>query len=281
MEASFFKVMHTRDPHRYVNELGEEAVERLISRLESRAKDVVFTSLIDKYSGRLTLSNPANVLEIGCGTGAMIRSFVCRDDFNGNAVAIDQSIPFIDAAKAFARDAGIAHRLKFQLGDAHNLDFQSACFDTVIANTLISHVTDPQRVLEEMARVVGPGGTVAIFDGDYASLTYAFPDYDFGRQMDNCLAIASFNNPTVMRELPRMLDNTGLILEEAWGDAVVEIGNGSYFKSFADTYAPYVASSGLMERAEVDNWLALQHQAMEAGVFFASCNYYTYLLRRR
>ncbi|MEW7986049.1 MAG: methyltransferase domain-containing protein [Candidatus Thiodiazotropha sp.] len=273
-------MMAARDPHRFVNDLGDEAVERLISRLESRAKDSVFTNLIDKYASQLILTDPAKVLEVGCGTGAMIRSFVRSEDFNGHAVGIDQSGSFIDAAKSFARHERLENRVQFQIGDAHDIDFPSASFDTVIANTLISHVSDPARVLKEMARVVGPGGIIAVFDGDYASLTYAFPDHDFGRQMDSALATASFNNPRVMRDLPRMLDTYGLQLISAWGDAVVEIGEGSYFKSFAETYAPYVTISGLMTEDEVDNWLSVQREAMESGTFFASCNYYTYLLRR-
>ncbi|MES9988282.1 MAG: methyltransferase domain-containing protein [Candidatus Thiodiazotropha endolucinida] len=273
-------MMAARDPHRFVNDLGDEAVERLISRLESRAKDSVFTSLIDKYSSRLLLTDPAKVLEVGCGTGAMIRSFVRSKNFNGHAVGVDQSGSFINAAKSFARHEHLENRLQFQIGDAHNLDFPSASFDTVIANTLISHVSDPARVLEEMARVVWPGGTIAVFDGDYASLTYAFPDHDFGRQMDSALATASFNNPRVMRDLPRMLDTYGLQLVSAWGDAVVEIGEGSYFKSFAETYAPYVTISGLMAENDVDSWLSTQRETMKSGTFFASCNYYTYLLRR-
>lgn len=81
-------------------------------------------------------------------------------------------------------------------------------FDTVIAHTLISHVTEPETVLREMARVVRPGGSVAIFDGDYASLTYGYPDHDTGRTMDSALANATFNNPLVMRDLSRLLPSS-------------------------------------------------------------------------
>ncbi|MES9970868.1 MAG: methyltransferase domain-containing protein [Candidatus Thiodiazotropha sp.] len=272
--------MAARDPHRFVNELDNEAIGRLITRLESRAKDAVFTKLIEKYSSRLLHDNPHQVLEVGCGTGAMIRSFVRRDEFTGSAVGVDQSVPFIEAAKSFAEQEHVANRLEFRTGDAHHLEFQSAYFDTVIANTLISHVTDPTRVLEEMARVVKSEGTVVIFDGDYSSLTYAFPDHEFGRSMDAALANASFCNPRIMRELPGVLADIGLRFKTAWGDAVVEIGKASYFKSFAETYAPYVSNSGLMTPSEVENWLYVQQQAMESGTFFAACNYYTYLLGR-
>jgi hypothetical protein len=42
--------MTAKDPHRFVNELDAAAIERLIARLESRAKDKVFTRLFDRYA---------------------------------------------------------------------------------------------------------------------------------------------------------------------------------------------------------------------------------------
>ncbi|MDP1644471.1 MAG: methyltransferase domain-containing protein [Thiobacillus sp.] len=272
--------MATRDPHRFVNELDEAALERLIARLESRAQDAVFARLFDKYVVRLPLPPSARVLEVGCGTGAMLRSLARRDDFTGKALGVDQCSHFIEAASQFAQAENISDRLTFKVGDAHCLDFPPATFDVVIAHTLISHVTEPAMVLSEMARVVRPGGTVVIFDGDYASLTYAFPDHGFGHQMDVALASATFNNPRIMRDLPRLLPELGLKLTAAWGDAVVEIGNGSYFKSFVETYVPYVMQAGLLPAQAVDVWLNEQRQAMENGTFFAACNYYTYLARR-
>lgn len=272
--------MVARDPHRFSNELDHEAAERIIARLESRAKDEIFSKLFDRYVPALDLPPSAQVLEIGCGTGAMMRSLARRDDFSGKATGVDQSPAFIEAAKQFALDENLGERIDFHVGDAHSLDFPSATFDAVIAHTLISHVTDPAAVIREMARVVRPGGIVAIFDGDYASLTYAFPDHEFGHQMDVALANATFNNPLVMRELPRMLPELGLNISAAWGEAVFEIGNGSYFRSFAETYAPAVVKAGMLSAEKVDAWLKAQLESMAKGTFFASCTYYTYLTRR-
>lgn len=268
------------DPHRFVNELDKASVDRLIARLESRAQDTVFTRLFDKYAAQLALPTPAQVLEVGCGTGAMLRSLVHRNDFSGMAFGVDQSLHFIETARRFAQDENVSDRIEFRVGDAHSLDFPSATFDAVIAHTLISHVTEPTTVLREMARVVRPGGIVVIFDGDYASLTYAFSDHDFGHQMDLALASATFNNPRVMRDLPQLLPDLGLKVTVAWGEAVVEIGNGSYFKSFAETYAPFVTKAGLFPVEVVEAWLTSQQQSIENGTFFASCNYYTYLACR-
>ncbi|MCX7165531.1 MAG: methyltransferase domain-containing protein [Rhodocyclales bacterium] len=272
--------MVARDPHRFVNELDDAAIARLIARLESRAKDLVFTKLFDKYAAHLSPHPSAQVLELGCGTGAMTRFLAHRDDFSGKAFGVDQSASFIDAARRFAETENIGERVDFRVGDAHSLDFPAETFDAVFAHTLISHVTDPTTVLREMVRVVRPGGIVAIFDGDYASMTYAFPDHEFGHRMDAALVTASFNNPRIMRDLPRLMPELGLTLQAAWGDAVSEIGTASYFRSFVETYAPYIVKAGLFSAEAVGLWLTAQRQSMEDGTFFASCNYYTYLACR-
>lgn len=272
--------MVARDPHRFSNELDETAVERIAARLESRAQDDVFARLLDQWLARLTWPPKARVLELGCGTGAVLRSLARRGDFTGTAVGVDQCRPFIDIASALAQTEGVADQLAFQIGDAHKLDFPAESFDIVIAHTLISHVTAPIIVLSEMARVVRRGGIVVVFDGDYASLTYAYRDHSFGQRMDAALANSTFNNPRIMRDLPRLLPGLCLELDSAWGETVVEIGQASYFKSFAETYVPYVKKSGTLPKQSIDAWHREQRDAMENGTFFAACNYYTFLARR-
>lgn len=272
--------MSACDPHCYVNDLDEITLHRLVDRLESRAKDAVFSRLIQKYITRLKLPPFARVLEVGCGTGVNLREIAGVVGFKGELLGVDQCQTFIEAARVFARENGLGDQIQFQVGDAHNLDFPSNAFDAVISHTVISHVVDPVRVMREMARVVRHDGMMIIFDGDYVSLTYSYPDYDFGRYMDRALARATFKNPEIMRDLPRLFPDLGLKLVTAWADVVSEIGCGSYFKSFAETYVPFVIKANLLQRAEVEQWELEQKKAMEEGKFFASCNYYTYMVRR-
>ena len=268
------------DPHRFSHQLDESTTQRLIERLESRAKDAVFNRLFDQYISKLHLQKSARVLEVGCGTGAMSRALARRKDFSGKVIGVDQSPPFIEAAERFAKEEGVGELVEFAVGDAHDLNFKNESFDVAIAHTLISHVTDPVDVVTEIARVVRKDGSIAIFDGDYASLTYALPDSEFGRKMDHALALATFNNPLVMRDLVHLLPEMGFDITETLANVVFELGSASYFRSFADTYAPLVASGGLLSKEEVEAWTAAQNDAMTKGTFFASCNYYTYLCRR-
>jgi len=271
--------MSVRDPHRFSNELDDATTERLINRLESRAKDVVFTRLFDQYANQINFPESGRTLEIGCGTGAMIRSLVQKNNFAGEVVGVDQSAAFIEAAKEFATAEGSDEYIEFRVCDVHELDFEDDSFDVAIAHTLISHVTDPESVVKELARVIRKDGTLVIFDGDYASLTYALPDHELGRRMDHALATASFNNPLIMRDLIRMLPEVGLEVTSTLADVVSEIGSCSYFSSFAETYAPFVVSAGLMSEQEVDDWFDMVKQSVNDGTFFASCNYYTYIIK--
>ncbi len=273
--------MTSVDPHCRSHSLDDETAGRLISRLESRAQDVVFTRLFDRYADTLEFSDDSLTLELGCGTGAMIRSLVNKPNFRGRIVGVDQSPAFIDAASGFADNAGIADRVEFRVGDAHGLDSEDGKFDLVIAHTVISHVVDPQSVVNECARVLRPGGLLVVFDGDYSSLTYGFPgDPELGRRMDRALAETTFHNPLVMRDLIKLLPESCFDIEDTLAEVVSEIGEASYFKSFADTYAPMVASGDMMGAGEVERWVNGQAELIASRQFFASCNYYTYRSRR-
>ena len=46
----------------------------------------------------------------------------------------------------------------------------------MVAHTLVSHVPEALTVLKEAGRVVKPGGLIAVFGGDYASMTFALDD---------------------------------------------------------------------------------------------------------
>ncbi len=99
--------MSARYSHHFSNQLDETTTKRLIDRLENRAKDVVFTRLFDQYIAKLRFSGSGQVLEVGCGTGAMIRALARRGNFSGKAIGVDQSPAFVEAAERFAREEGV------------------------------------------------------------------------------------------------------------------------------------------------------------------------------
>jgi SAM-dependent methyltransferase len=272
--------MATRDAYCFINDLDASTVEGLIARLEFRGKDPTFIQMRDAYLAQLALPPNAHILELGCGTGVVLRALAQRRESTGRLVGVDQSPVLIAAARGLAAEEGVGQHMEFRVGDVHHLDVAESSFDAVIAHTLVSHVADPFLVMKEAARVVRPGGRVAIFDGDFASLTFAHPDPAFAKAMDEALGEAVFTHPRVIRHLPRLLQQIGLEITTTRADIYAEIGTGTFFVGFAETYAPLVQRAGLMTARQVEDWLLEQRRAVEQHTFFAACNFYAYLARR-
>ena len=272
--------MATRDAMEFMNEQDDATLQRFIERFEFRGKDPTFVAYREAYLDQLELSPSATVLELGCGTGVVARALASRAGFSGPITGVDQSPVLLDAARRLAAEEGVGERIEFRVGDAHALDLPDASFDMAIANTLVSHVTNPVAVLEEAVRVVRPGGAVVVFDGDYASWTFGCSDPVLGKAMEDALLAAVISKPRVMREMPRLLRRAGLQMSKTQAHVYAEIGTGRFFLGQVETYGPVVARAGLLPVEQVQAWMVEQRQASEQGVFFGATNYYTYLASR-
>lgn len=99
-----------------------------------------------------------SVLEVGIGTGLAL-------DFYGSHVrvtGIDLSAEMLREAELKAKKRGLRNVAGLHQMDAREITFPDASFDHVAALHVMSVVPDPERVLDEMARVVRPGGSVMI-----------------------------------------------------------------------------------------------------------------------
>ena len=95
------------------------------------------------------------VLEIGCGTGSL---WLNREDITANCgklILTDISEGMLETAKAAL---GERDNLEYLVEDIQNLSFEDDCFDVVIANSMLYHVPDLDRGLQEVRRVLKAGG---------------------------------------------------------------------------------------------------------------------------
>ena len=79
-----------------------------------------------------------------------------------------------------------------------------------------------------MARVVRPDGIVAVFDGDYASLTFDCSDPGLGKAVEAALEAMIMSSSRVMRELPRLLPQAGLRLLVTQANVYAETGSSTF-----------------------------------------------------
>ena len=143
-----------RDPHRFINDLEPDMINRLVDRLESRGKDQVFTRLFDKYCSRLELPLVRTCSKLVPVLGVVARALARKKGPDAHVTGVDQSPALIRVAQEICTRENLEDRLKFEVGDAHALRFGPECFDAVIAHTLISHVSDPAAMLREARRVL-------------------------------------------------------------------------------------------------------------------------------
>jgi SAM-dependent methyltransferase len=93
-----------------------------------------------------------HLLDVGCGTGALVSSAVGR---GATAVGLDLSDGMLEAARARNPD------VEFRLGDAEELPFGDAEFAALTAAFVINHLPAPERAVAEARRVLEPGGRAA------------------------------------------------------------------------------------------------------------------------
>jgi len=98
------------------------------------------------------------VLEIGVGTGLSLDRYAPDVEVTG----IDVSPDMLDKARQKVADKGLTNVVRISEMDARHLSFPDGYFDTVVAMYVISVVPEPERVMEEMARVCKTGGEVLI-----------------------------------------------------------------------------------------------------------------------
>jgi phosphatidylethanolamine/phosphatidyl-N-methylethanolamine N-methyltransferase len=98
------------------------------------------------------------VLDVGIGTGLELPMFSDAARITG----VDLSAPMLDIARKRVADLGLRNVDDLLVMDAMNLAFPEASFDAVVAPYVLTVVPDPERTLDEMARVVRPGGEIIL-----------------------------------------------------------------------------------------------------------------------
>ena len=168
----------------------------------------------------------------------------------------------IRAATRLAGEENLADRIDFRVGDTQSLDLGAAEFDAVVAHTLISHVERPAAVLAEIARIAKPGGSIGIFDGDYASLTFGNPDPDQGKRDDEALIAAIVTNPRVMRQMPVLAREAGLDLVAYFPYVLAEVGKADFWRPAIESFRKLMPTAGSMTADEANAWA----RALAAGL---------------
>jgi len=109
------------------------------------------------------------LLEVGCGMGSDLVQFARG---GSHVTGLDYTPRSVEITRRRFDVYGLAGR--FLVGDAENLPFEDASFDVVYSNGVLHHTPDTQRAIDEVYRVLRPGGTAKIMLYHRSSLYYWF-----------------------------------------------------------------------------------------------------------
>jgi ubiquinone/menaquinone biosynthesis C-methylase UbiE/biotin operon repressor len=108
----------------------------------------------------LRLLPPVTIADLGAGEGgsALLLSRTAK-----RVIAVDSSARMIEVGREEARRNGIGN-IDFRLGDMEELPIGAGEVDLVWISQSLHHALHPERALEEAARILAPGGRIAILD---------------------------------------------------------------------------------------------------------------------
>ncbi|HUU74763.1 MAG TPA: methyltransferase domain-containing protein [Methanoregulaceae archaeon] len=142
------------------------------------------------------------VLEAACGVGAQT-VILSRNSPGAQFISVDISPDSLAAAERRVLEEGITN-VVFRQSDVYSLPFEPETFDHVFVCFLLEHLHDPLHALEHLKKVIRPGGSVTVIEGDHGS-AFFYPDSPDARCVIQCLI-----------DIQRHLGGNSLIGRELW-----------------------------------------------------------------
>lgn len=227
---------------------------------------------------RAGLENARRVLDVGCGTGALLGELLDRTGISPSGLDI-----LSEHLSLAAKSQSTAYLVQ---GDALSLPFSRASFDLVLCHFLLLWLKDPYQAIAEMRRVTRFGGTVlALAEPDYGGRIDYPADLEVLGDWQRSALNKQGANPEIGRRLGEIFNQAGLNLIEVgvlggqWRTAPSrqewELEWRVIVSDLGDLYTPGRAGTGQLqpspliqfdfEKEEIERLRALEWRAWELG----------------
>lgn len=165
-------------------------------------------ALVSYLFQRANISSSQKILEVGCGTGAVLQELI--RPLNAHYLGLDINQEYLSFFQQTHPNTDLV------LGDAHQLPFTKGSFDVCLCHYLLLWVNNPSQVLREMVRMTRSGGIVmALAEPDYGGrIDYPLELSQVGRWQMNSLEQQGAN-PIMGRKLRALFTDSGVSSVEA------------------------------------------------------------------
>lgn len=253
---SWSSVDHTTDPGYFRNYLDTVSATESMQNIKRETYEM------------LDIGEGSRVLDVGCGTGDDVFAIAQIVGTKGHVFGVDNSEAMI--AEAFKRARGMNLSVKFQVGDAHALDFADNIFDGCRAERVFQHIEDQKLALSEMVRVARPGARIVIAEPDWETFVIDMPKKVLTRKVVNYVCDET-KNGWCGRELPRLFKDAKLldIFIHARTFICTDYALADQLYDLKQTVGKLQECDDLTA-SEADEWLENLQNADKAGQFFCA-----------
>jgi ubiquinone/menaquinone biosynthesis C-methylase UbiE len=218
------------------------------------------------HSTFLGLKPGMKIVDVGCGTGDFTRYLASLIPGKCKIIGVDLRAANIRTAEKQTKKEGMAGRISFRKGDAYRIPVEDGWADLACCRTLLMHLTEPLKAVQEMTRVVRKGGAVAAFErGRFES--FYIPDNERFTKLATKLANSYVDGVRKLEEkyfdignrLPTIFYKAGLreIMAEVQADTYLSSDPRRRLEDVRDELAFYLAT--FRETKKLDA------KAMQAG----------------
>ena len=123
------------------------------------------------------------MLEAGCGVGAQTLTLARRSP-DARFISVDVSADSVAEGKRRADRVGLTN-VEFRHADVFALAFEAESFDHVFVCFVLEHLSRPVQALAILRRLLRPGGTITVIEGDHGS-AFFHPDSPTARMAIQC-----------------------------------------------------------------------------------------------
>jgi ubiquinone/menaquinone biosynthesis C-methylase UbiE len=234
-------------------------------------------ALVDLLHSDTAYPDGSMVLEVGCGVGAQTITLARRSP-GARFTSIDVSAESLAEARRRVDRAGLTN-VEFRQADIFALPFNAESFDHVFVCFVLEHLSRPVEALAILKRLLRPGGTITVIEGDHGS-TYFYPDSPAAHAAIQCLVKmqrAAGGNALIGRQLYPLMVEAGfeavrvsprmVYVDSSRPDLVDGFTKKTFTAMIEGIREPAIAA-GLIEPETFDAGVHDLHRTAEAdGVF--------------
>lgn len=254
--------------HKYVHGYTEREAERLNDQANTLEEIIHHDSIWPEGS---------QILEAGCGVGAQTK-IVAPKNPNSSFISIDISEESVIQAKSTIEKLDITN-VKFQQANIFDLPFEDKQFDHIFVCFVLEHLPNPIEALNKLKKVLKPGGTLMLIEGDHGS-TYFYPESIEAEKAIQCqveLQKRKGGDANIGRKLYPILEQTKLsdisvsprmVYVDNSKSQLVEGFTKNTFTAMIEGIAEQAIRENLIGKSVMDKGIADLHKTATGGGTF-------------